>query len=309
MDLRQLKTFRMVATTLSFTRAAETLDYAQSSVTAQVRGLEDELGVRLFDRLGRRVALTEAGTRLLAYADKMLDLADEAARALAENEEPSGSLIIAAPETLSAYRLPPLLKQFRQRFPRVQIILRSASMSEALAQLGDGSIDVAIMLTEPLPDTGAVVSRVLVEERLLVLAAPEHPLNERERVEAEALRDATMLLTESGCSYRTAFENRLLAAGVRLNMTMEFGSVEAIKQCVMANLGLTLLPEIAVYGEIQSGRLRVLPLAEAGFVMHTCLMWHKDKWLSPALAEFIRLCEQVLAPASQEPITRSLHTS
>src|SRR4051794_25715284 len=116
MDLRQLKTFRAVADSLSFTRAADALDYAQSSVTAQIRALEDELGVRLFDRLGRRVALTEAGLRLLAYADKMLDLADEAAHAIAEGDEPSGQLIIAAPETLSTYRLPPLLKQFRLRF-------------------------------------------------------------------------------------------------------------------------------------------------------------------------------------------------
>ena len=125
MDLRQLKTFQVVATALSFTRAAERLDYAQSSVTAQIRALEEELGVPLFDRLGRRVALTDSGARLLEYADKLLSLADEAYLAIAETDEPTGQLVISAPETLSAYRLPPLLKQFRQKFPRVQLILRS----------------------------------------------------------------------------------------------------------------------------------------------------------------------------------------
>src|SRR5664279_98355 len=138
MDLRQLKTFQTVAATASFTRAAERLDYAQSSVTAQVRALEDEFGVRLFDRLGRRVALTEAGARLLDYADRMLSLAEEAHLAVADLSEPSGQLIIAAPETLSSYRLPPLLKQFRAQFPRVRLILRSLSVSEALAHLSEG---------------------------------------------------------------------------------------------------------------------------------------------------------------------------
>src|SRR5436305_10504034 len=125
MELRQLKTFQTVAATLSFTRSAELLDYAQSSVTAQIRSLEDELGVQLFDRLGRHIALTEAGIRLLDYAEKMLSLADEAALAVTDSAEPAGQLVIAAPETLSGYRLPPLLKQFRAKFPRVQLILRS----------------------------------------------------------------------------------------------------------------------------------------------------------------------------------------
>src|SRR5215216_4831156 len=128
MDLRQLKTFQTVAETLSFTRAAELLDYAQSSVTAQVRSLEDELGVRLFDRLGRRVRLTDSGDRLLEYAAKILNLADEARLAVSDSSEPSGQLIVAAPETLSTYRLPPLLKQYRALFPRVQLIMRSPSV-------------------------------------------------------------------------------------------------------------------------------------------------------------------------------------
>src|SRR2546421_3651462 len=105
MDLRQLNTFRLVATTLSFTRAAAALSYAQSSVTAQIQSLEDELGVQLFDRLGRRVALTDAGLRLLRYADRLLDLAEEARAAVADGGDPLGSLCISAPETLCIYRL------------------------------------------------------------------------------------------------------------------------------------------------------------------------------------------------------------
>lgn len=293
MDLRQLKTFQTVAQTSSFTRAAERLDYAQSSVTAQIRALEDELGVRLFDRLGRHVTLTEAGLRLLGYAEKILDLADEAAHAIATSDEPSGPLIIAAPETLSTYRLPPLLKQYRARFPRVQLTLRSLAVSEALTQLREGRIDVAVLLAEPPPAVTGITIRPLVRENFLLLAAPEHPLAGRGCVEAEDLRETALLLTEAGCTYRTAFENRLLAAGVRPTTVMEFGSVEAIKQCVMANLGVAFLPEIAVTKEIKAGRMIALPWFESDLQMQTLLLWHKEKWLSPALGEFIRLSEQL----------------
>ncbi len=300
MDLRQLKTFQTVAAMLSFTRAAEQLDYAQSSVTAQVRALEAELGVQLFDRLGRRVTLTEAGERLLDYAEKMLKLADEAALVLTESVEPAGKLIIAAPETLSTYRLPPLLKQFRMRYPRVQLILRSFLVPETLAHLADGSVDVAILLTEPPLESSGLMVTPLVRETFMLLAAPEHPFNRPGCVQPEDLRDETLLLTESGCSYRGAFENRLLAHGVRLTTTMEFGSVEAIKQCVMANLGITILPEIAVCGEVNQGKLVALPWFASDFQMTTCLIWHKDKWLSPALQEFIRLSEEILIKPMME---------
>jgi DNA-binding transcriptional LysR family regulator len=298
MDLRQLRTFQTVATTLSFTRAAELLDYAQSSVTAQIRALEDELGAPLFDRLGRRIALTTPGVRLLEYADKLLTLADEAYLAVAAPDEPVGQLIIAAPETLSTYRLPPLLKEFRARFPRVQLILRSYTVVEALDHLSDGAVDVAILLTETLVVPEQIVVKPLIKEQFMLLAAPEHPLTALPRVEPEHLIEQTFLLTEAGCTYRTQFEKRAAMAGVRITMPMEFSSVEAIKQCVMANLGITLLPEIAVCHEVEQGRLVALRWFEPDFSMVTHLLWHRDKWLSPALREFITLSEQILMPAS-----------
>jgi DNA-binding transcriptional LysR family regulator len=304
MDLRQLKTFQTVATTLSFTRAAELLDYAQSSVTAQVRALEEEFGVRLFDRLGRHVTLTDAGERLLDYATRMLHLADEARLAVPDSAEPSGQLTVAAPETLSGYRLPPLLKEYRARFPRVQLIMRSLSVSDSLAHLADGRIDAAILLSDPPPVASGITVVPLIREPFMLLAAPEHPLTHVSRVEAEDLRDETLLLTEAGCTYRTAFEERLLSCGVRPSTTMEFSSVEAIKQCVMANLGITLLPQIAVCAEVEQGRLVALRWFDPDFQMVTRLLWHKDKWLSSALREFIDLCQRVVIPADLNYVPR-----
>src|SRR6201993_5541043 len=119
MDLRQLTTYRVLARTLNFHQAAEQLHCVQSTVTAQIQALEDELGARLFDRLGRRGVLTDAGTRLVAYADRLLNLAHEARLGGSRREEQVGTLTISATETLFTYRLPPVLHRFRPSFSPV----------------------------------------------------------------------------------------------------------------------------------------------------------------------------------------------
>src|ERR1700709_2190406 len=126
LDLRELKTFRTVAAEKNFTRAANLLHYAQSSVAAQVHSLEEELGVPLFDRMGRRVELTLAGRQLLTYADRLLDMADGANRAVQNEGQPAGTLTVGAPETLLAYRMPELLKLFQAQYPAIHLSLMAS---------------------------------------------------------------------------------------------------------------------------------------------------------------------------------------
>jgi DNA-binding transcriptional LysR family regulator len=299
MELRQLQTFRLIAQTLSFTRTAETLNYAQSSVSSQIQELETEFGTALFERLGRKVALTDSGTRLLQYADKILALAEDAHSAVANQAEPMGTLTITAPETLCTYRLPAVLDRFRQQFPRVQLIFRPLDNLFASweRQLMEGIADAALILSEPMQAPKFVLESLL-SERILVVAHPAHPLAQchtvDHTVELAALRSETMLLTEAGCGYRVIFDRALQQAGVRLNTVMEFHSVEAIKQCTMSGLGVAVLPEIAVRSEIDQGRLAIVPCAGQPITMLTVLAWHKDKWLSPALRAFLQVTRETL---------------
>ncbi len=298
MELRQIKTFRAVATTLSFTRAAEALDYAQSSVTAQVQALEEELRVPLFERLGKRVILTEAGQRLLVYADKMLKLAQEAREAVASDVEPQGALTVGAPESLCVYRLPPVLQQFRVRFPRVRLVFRPVvATAEMYRALHDGRMDVCFLLENAVADD-ALTGERLVAEPLRILAHPEHPLARRTRVAPGDLEGEPLLLTEPGCSYRVPFERALAAAGCCPGSVMEFGSVEAIKQCVIAGMGIAILPEVAIAAEIAQGRLAALDWVGPVCSIGTQMVWHKDKWLSPALRAFLDVAREVLTPTT-----------
>jgi DNA-binding transcriptional LysR family regulator len=297
MELRQLQTFREVARTLSFTRTAATLNYAQSSVSAQIQTLEEELGATLFDRLGRRITLTAAGLRLLHYADKLLALADEARIAVPGDQEPAGSLIIGAPETLCAYRLPPVVEAYRRCYPKVDIIFRpSATAEDWDAQLGDGLADAALIMAEPY-QTARLLVQPLYPEPILVLAHPHHRLTHGGPVAAQEFRGETLLLTEAGCPYRLAFEQLLRSANVTPANVLEFHSVEAIKQCALTGMGIAVLPWVVVQHEVAAGRLVVLGVEGLSFNMITQLAWHKDKWISPALEAFLTLTRTMLGQA------------
>ncbi len=293
MDVRQLNAFRAVARTLNFTQAAAALDYAQSSVTEQVRALEAELGTPLFDRLGRRVALTEAGRRLLPYAERLLSLADEARAVVTPDGEVSGDLTIGALETLCACRLPPVLARLRARHPRVQVRPRPGTRAELRRAVADGLMDAALTLGDPLTP-GPLASDQLHPETLVFVAHPAHPLAQRPSVGPADLAGEPFLVTEVGCSYR-ALVDRTLGAGARgPTVAAECSSVGALKACVVAGMGLTLLPEVAVVAELAQGQIAALQWAGPGYSAPLRLTYHAERWMSPALRAFLDLARTML---------------
>jgi DNA-binding transcriptional LysR family regulator len=294
MELRQLVTFQTVATTLSFTRAAAMLNYAQSSVTAQIQALEEELGVPLFDRLGKRVVLTDAGHQLLRYADKLLNLADEARGVVSGGEVTGGTLRVSALETLCTYRLPAVLRQFRDQFPHIRLTVRPLPSLETVRKVSEGAVDVSFVMAESVVAVGANVE-VLTAEPVQVVAAPGHPLASLPRVTGADLAPETFLLTDASCQYRGMFERSMAAEGVYLSEIIEFGSVEAIKQCVMVGMGIAVLPAVTVANEVTRGQLVVLETGSP-LQIYTQMVWNKDKWLSPALSAFLDLCRAELSP-------------
>lgn len=301
MELRQLQTFRTVAQTLNFTRAAEALSYAQSSVTGQIQTLEDELGVKLFERLGKRIALTPQGEQLLWYAEKMLKLADEAKEILQhQDDQPSGQLMIGSPESLATYRLPPILQRFRQRYPQVQVTLRPGSCPDLTRQLSEGLIDLVFILQEVIQPPHLTVYPLKVEP-LQALAHPEDPLTRKAPITLHDLQGENLLLTEQGCSYRELIAREMERLGVRASSGMEFGSIEAIKQCVAAGMGVVVLPSMTAEHEVAEGRLAVLPWQGEGYSVVTQVAHHKDKWLSPAMRAFLSTTFEVLPPIAARP--------
>ncbi|MDA8233515.1 MAG: LysR family transcriptional regulator, partial [Clostridia bacterium] len=281
------------AQTRSFTKAAEMLDYAQSSVTAQIRSMEDELGTRLFERLGRKVVLTQAGERLLAYSEKILQLAAEAVEVVRGASLYKGTLTIGAPESLCVYRLPPLFFEFRRQFPEVQLIIKPGVNSIMRQACKDGTLDLVFTIEGEISDEYLKMEKITTEP-LALATSPNHPLAKKSPVNPDDLNGQNLFVTESGCCYRRMLEETLLSADVRPASLQEFGSIEAIKQCVMNGLGVTLLPEIAVAGEIALGRLVKLDWGGPDFTIATQLCYHKDKWISPILGAFLELTRNIV---------------
>lgn len=280
MELRDLRTFLVCARLQHFTHAARELTYAQSTVTAQVKALESELGVPLFDRVGRGVALTHAGRQLADHAARIVDLADQAVAAVAATgAHPSGDLTIAATETLSTYRLPDILRTYQKRHPDVRLFLHPDDPARLIQLVAEGEVSVAITLDRPVVHPDLHVD-ALTEEAVLLLAPPGHPLCDRTRVRPGDLTGLRFLLSELGVSYGGAFLDMLAADGVRPERPMAFASVAAIKQCVRTGMGLTVLPAFACRDEVAAGQLVPLPLDCPPMTVQ--VLRHRHRWLPPA---------------------------
>lgn len=290
MELRLLVTFEKVAAMGSFTRAAAELAYAQSSVTGQVRALESSLGVELFDRLGSRIRLTEAGERLLPYARRIIELTEEARAAVTGAGEPSGTLTVGTMESLTSYRLPPLLEYFHHRHPGVRIALRTTIGDETRQALRQGTYDVGFLMEEETEHPG-LESVVLAVEPLALVAAPGHAMAGRVLATAD-LTGQPLLATEPGCAYRDLFE-RELTASAPVDF-LEFGTIEATKRAAAAGLGIALLPEVTVAAELTEGSLVRLAW-EPPFTLRTQLAWRSGRRLAAHVRLFVEQARRLVS--------------
>ena len=193
MELRQLQTFRAVADHESFTRAARKLHLAQSSVSAQIKALEEELGVRLFDRIGRRVLITDAGTTLYAYARRMEEMSREVRNEISAGTQSRGSLTVRVPETLARVYMPRVIQAFHQHHPRVGLEFINCSDTRLREELNSGRIDLAFLLTDAI-HLKEVNIKMLGSEKLILVSGPAHPLAERKNISLKHLDGHTLVL-------------------------------------------------------------------------------------------------------------------
>jgi DNA-binding transcriptional LysR family regulator len=292
LDLLKLKTFRVVAATNNFTRAATELGYCQSSVTLHIQALEREIGAPLFDRISRNVVLTDVGRRTLEYAERLLALADEARLAVHQPGEPSGPLSMSATDALVAYRLPEVLHQFQILCPRVELTLVPPADSETqIAAVLEGTVDLAFVVDEPLHDE-RLTMKSLGEEQILIVAPPDHRLAAEVEFKLENLIHERVLVTGRNCPFRLLFERALIGAHASLKNMLVLESLEAIKQCTKAGMGLAVLPKMAVTAELKRRRLVALPWPGPAFPVRVQIIRHAKRTPSPSLHALWRLAEQ-----------------
>jgi len=295
LDLQKLKTFQAVAETSSFTKAAVELGCSQSSVTAHIQALEKELGAPLFDRTSKRISLTGAGRQTLKYAGRILALASEAKAAVHSEGKLSGSLSVSAPEVLVAYRLPEVLRKFQGLYPQVHLTLATyADPNARIDALLRAELDLAFAVGQTA-HSGRLTAKFLASEEIVVVAAPDYGGGVSGELTAQAIAEEQILVTDKSCSFRQLFELVLSAARIQLKNTLELASIEAIKQCALAGMGLAVVPKMAVATELLHRRLVALPWPEAGVRAQIQILRRRERLPSAEIHAFWSLAERAFA--------------
>jgi DNA-binding transcriptional LysR family regulator len=298
MDLSALRIFRAVAREGGVTRAAERLHRVQSNVTTRVRQLEDELGVPLFIREGKRLHLAPAGQVLLGYADRLLALADEAREAV-RDAKPRGLFRLGAMESTAAVRLPAPLSEYHRRHPEVTLELRTGNPRQLATAVLAGELDAALA-AEPIAD--APFEKLLAfEEDLVIVAAKNHP-----PIGAGGELPAKVVAFEDGCPHRKRLEDWFARQGAMPERTVELSSYHAMLGCVVVGMGISLVPESVLSTFPESRRLSVHRLPPGQDRAQTVMIWRRGAH-SPkiaALAEILAAQRSADAGSAAPPRAR-----
>lgn len=302
MDLRRLEVFVKVAELGSFSRAAEALFLTQPTVSEHVRGLEDDLGVQLLDRLGRGATPTPAGDLVLGYARRMLALTREARQAIERfRGRMIGELIVGGSTIPGEYLLPALIGQFKAKYPEISISLRISSSRQVSGWVEDGHVEIGVVGARPA--SRALVARELMADTMVVVVPPDHPWAGRANVTLADVRSEPIVLRERGSGSREAFERALAEVGLDLSalrVAGEMGSTQAVKQAVRAGIGVAVISRRAVEDECRARLLVCVKLADLNVMRSFHLVTHRERTRSPLAEAFLEFVEsQAGEPASQ----------
>jgi DNA-binding transcriptional LysR family regulator len=289
MDLRQLEIFVKVAELKSFSKAALALFLTQPTISEHIRTLEQELGVRLLDRLGRGAEPTSAGRLLLSHATRMLQLQRETLQAMDSFQgRLAGDLLVAASTIPGEYVLPPLIGRFKEKFPDIAITLLIGDSRAVVDWVAEGRAEIGVVGAR-LPHRG-VEYRELMPDELVLVVPVGHPWHGKKEIGLADLRAEPLLLRERGSGTRAALEAALAQAGIDLSafrIVGEMGSTQAIKQAIKAGVGVSVISIRAVEEECRSGLVSCLRLRDLKATRAFHIATHRDRTRSP-LAEAFR---------------------
>lgn len=290
MEFREISTFLQVAQLKSFSRAARKLNYSQGTVTIQIKNLETELGVRLFDRIGKQISLTHRGEQFYQYAVTLMKNLEQIRDSMSGAGELTGTLSLGTIESLCSSIFPPLLAEYHRRFPKVNISVVIDSPSVLLDMMNENALDIVYLLDQRVCDSRWV--KALEEPEEIVFAASSlHPLAGRGPLSLDEVIACPFLLTEKAASYRHILDQYLAACKKQIRPFLEIGNTDFIVHMLKENAGVSLLPFFSIRNGVEEGSLSALSVD--GFHMRVWrqIVYHKDKWVTREMAEFLKLAK------------------
>ncbi|HKF22301.1 MAG TPA: LysR family transcriptional regulator [Candidatus Angelobacter sp.] len=287
MDFDQLETFLEVARHTSFSRAAEKRFRTQPAISSQIRALEEEVGARLFDRSGGKVALTGAGKVFQQYAEQALEARKFMMVTVAELERvPRGEIVVGANEGTCLHILPEVFAEFKKLYPDVAVQISRLERAKILESIIDNSVDFGVV-SAPVDDKRLTVVNIHRDE-LVVIVPPKHPLSRLKGVNVADAARFPVLLPKVGRT-RDALENLFHERGLKPKISMELDSSELLKRFVAADVGVGFIARSNVIEDVRAGALAAVPMADASVRRDLALVFRKDKALSRAALAFIEV--------------------
>lgn len=299
MELRQLTTFVRVAQFQSFSRAAASLGYSQSAVTVQIRLLEEELGVRLFDRMGKRISLTGQGRVFLDSAINIMQDVSKARLSVAGSGETlHGQLHIGTLESLCYAKLPGIIRNFRVQHPQVNLQITTGIPEELISKMERGELDIIYILDEPLYNNSWCKMLEQPEEMVVVASASLGTELSGTSHKLVDLLDKPFYLTEREANYRRLLDHRLAAFGQAVIPALESSYASFLLRVLEETEGLSFLPRFLVEDPVRQGKLVIVEVSDLQAVMYGQIFYHREKWATREMEEFVRFCTsaQTLAP-------------
>lgn len=295
MNTDQLHMFLTVAREGNFSRAAEKLFLTQPAVSQSIKLLEQELGEKLFLRLGRKTALTKAGQIVQEHALKVFEAMDQARNRIdALKKLKYGELTVSASDTTACYILPDVLRSFNQTYPGVEIRIYNRPSPEASRQVAERESDIGIV-TLPV-DHPELASQALVVREDVVICAPGHRLASRKRATLEELTPYPLILLDRGSNTRHYIDERLEGLDVRPNIAMELGSIEVIKKMVQMDFGISFVPAVSIIDEIERGELSKLRVFKKSECRQLGVVYSAKSFLPLAAKVFVQMLEDIVSP-------------
>lgn len=292
MDLKNLNTFIHVAELGSFTKASQALGYSQSTISFQIKQLEEELQYPLFERINRTVVLTDKGREVLAYAHHVSKLTAELKSSMNAQAGQGAHIRLAMSDSLCNSLLEDHYFQFRQEHPGITLKIVAAGTEEMFRLLDHNEVDAILTLESHIYNTEYVIVR---EERAEThfVAAADSPLAGLDAISLRALVKQPFILTEKGMSYRRLLEEQLAQRSLEIHPVLEIGNAHLISQLVEQGIGISFLPDFVTERAVKEGKLVHLNVPEVEVNIWKQLLHHRDKWVSPQISAVLEYCGEM----------------
>lgn len=282
MNTKSLVTLKTILEMGSFQKAADKLGYTQSTVTFQIKQLEEELALKLFEKIGRHMELTQAGKDIMPYIDMILQGAEQIGNYGKSLSEISGSLKLAIPDSILIYNMQPFMQAFTHDAPNVQLVVNSIQSGEINQAIADGTADIGINCEkESYPDS--VLHKKLGKYKAILVASPFANNSQLDFITPHQRKPFSLICNEPDGYYQLDMDKYLAEKDILLNPPMKVQSIEAVKRCVMNNLGIAVVPTYSIGEELKNGSLMPIKTELDDKTYDSFYIYHKNKWISPQM--------------------------